>query len=156
MADWPALVILLIAGTAAVALLVFYGGRYVVRKVRSHRNLVDATAERARVSLPPFPMPAHSAPARPLVPAAPPSQLMAAVPGRHSHEHLKLDAPTERMHAVPAPTHTPPVTPARGHRAATPARPANAPRTTDSGGHRVHRRVAAGTRAGARLTTSPR
>jgi hypothetical protein len=161
MANWPALVVILVivAGGAAAGAFVFLVARQVVRRVRSRRNIAAATTAHEKVMLPPpFPFPAHLALRRPLVPAAAPSQLMApSALGRHSYEHLNLDPPTEQLIAVPAPTATvQPVTPPRGHRAATPDHPANAPRTSDSDGHHPHRRVAAGTPAGARLTTSPR
>lgn len=146
MADWPVLVLavlLIVAGLAAVVLM--------VHRLRSRRTIAAATAAHKEVRLPP-PFPAHLASPVPLVPAAP-SRLMAPqVPGRHSHEHLRLDAPTEQLFAVPAPTVAQPETPPRGHRAATPDRPANAPTGSDSGGHRAHPRVDAGTPAGARLT----
>lgn len=171
MAEWPVLVVILIltAGFAATGLLLFFAGRHVVRRVWHRRDVADGMAARAAVSLPSTatqalpahvvrsPMPAAPlAPLVPLRPAAPPTKLLDAkqspVSGRHSWEHQQVDSPTTRIPAVAGPGN--PVQPPRGHRAASPTRPANAPRVSDSGGHRAHHGHD-GMVAGARLT-SPR
>jgi hypothetical protein len=90
-------------------------------------------------------------PSRLAAPTAPPA-LPAEAGGRHAIGNTGgVDTDTVRLHAVPVRRPVPAPHPERGHRAATPARPANAPTADDSGPHRARRGQVA-TVAGAPLT----
>jgi hypothetical protein len=152
MAIWLVLVLVALLAAAAVAAVA-------VPARRRARRLTDATAQHEKVMLSPQAAEAAAAavalraaavrePSRLAAPPAP----IAEAGGRHAIGNTGgVDTDTVRLHAVPVRRPVPAPHPERGHRAATPARPANAPTAEDSGPHRARRGQVA-TVAGAPLT----
>src|SRR5689334_20290361 len=162
MANWPLLFVAVLLLTGGVVATVM-----VPRQLRARRRLATATAQRADVSLSPqaaeaahAAMVLRASALQPTRLATPPAPAPASIPdeGRHATgsvtvDELVSDSPTTRLPVIPArrrPVHVP--HPERGHRAATPARPANAPTASDSGPHRARRGKVAEV-AGSPLTT---
>jgi hypothetical protein len=152
MAIWLVLVLVALLAAAAVAAVA-------VPARRRARRLADATDQREKVMLSQEAAEAATAavalraaavrePFCLAAPTAPPAE----AGGRHAIGNTGgVDTDTVRLHAVPVRRPVPAPHPERGHRAATPARPANAPTAEDSGPHRARRGQVA-TVAGAPLT----